>query len=296
MKKILLLGATSNIGFNFIKNYSAEFNIISLSRTLPENNQFNIIKNNIKLESIAKIINKEKPDFIINCIAMGNVDLCESNKKEAIKINYNFVKDLVQICLNNKKIKLIHFSSNAIYDGQSPYYNELSKSEPINYYGLTKKLADSYIKENLNNYLILRPISIYGITESFQRNNPVNWLLDQLLENKKVNLVSDIYNNMLFVEDASKALRISIINNINGELNLSSDKSLSLFEIGLLICNILKLDTSLITKVNSTFLQKSDMAPRPKNTSFDNSLAKSKLNMNFMKMEEGIMNLYNKKI
>ena len=295
MKKILLLGASSNIGFNFIKNYYSEFNIISLSRTLPENNQFNIIKNNIKIESIAKIIDKEQPDFVINCIAMGNVDLCESNKKEAIKINFSFVKDLVQICLSNKNIKLIHFSSNAIYSGENPYYSELSKPEPINYYGHTKKLADTYIKENLDNYLILRPISIYGTTESFQRNNPVNWLLNQLLENNKVSLVSDVFNNMLFVEDASKALRISIINNINGELNLSSNKSLSLFEIGLLMCKILKLDSSLITRVDSSFLEKSDMAPRPKNTSFDNSLAKAKLNMNFINMEDGIMSLFNNK-
>ena len=139
---------------------------------------------------------------------------------------------------------MIHFSSNAVYSGKNPPYDESSKAEPINYYGYTKKLADDYIREKLSNYLILRPISIYGCPEPFQRNNPINWLLDELIANKKISLVDDIYANMLFVDDASKAIKNSIIKNYHGELNLSSKKSLSLYEIGLIACDILQIDSS----------------------------------------------------
>lgn len=292
MKKVLLLGACSTIGFNFLKKYSKTFNIIPINRTLPENNYLNVVSCSFDSKSILDLIGRENPDFIINCIAIGNIDYCELNKVKAKSTNFNFVKNIVDAIKENSSCKLIHFSSNAVYSGKDPLYDETSAANPINYYGYTKKIADDYVKDTLDKYIILRPISVYGYPEKFQRNNPINWLLDELLANKNVSLVDDIFNNMLYVDDVSTAIKNSIMLNVNGELNLSSDESLSLYEIGLIICKILQIDESLISKVDSSiFLKKENMAPRPKNTSFNNSYAKKRLKMEFSTIQDGVKNI-----
>ena len=108
MKKILLIGACSNIGFNFLKNYCKEFDIIAFNRTIPENNYLNIRKSSLDKAHLEAITNEFSPDFIVNCVAIGNIDYCEANQNEAKKINFTFVKDIVDLCKKNSALKLIY--------------------------------------------------------------------------------------------------------------------------------------------------------------------------------------------
>lgn len=54
---------------------------------------------------------------IINCAGYTKVDLAESNQAECYEKNVLIPKILAEICIN-KKIKLIHFSTDYIFDGK----------------------------------------------------------------------------------------------------------------------------------------------------------------------------------
>ena len=47
-----------------------------------------------------------QPDFIINLVAMTNVDDCEKNSYKAYELNVTTIKNIVQ-SLENKKIKYL---------------------------------------------------------------------------------------------------------------------------------------------------------------------------------------------
>lgn len=187
MKRILLLGLTSNTGFKFYIKFKNTFYIHATYRKLPKSihDSINFIQiNDYSKETLKKIIQEIKPDIIINTVTEGNLDKCEENYNIAEKLNFTLVKDIVNL-IKNRKIKLIHFSSNAVYDGKNAPYSEQDKQNPINKYGKLKLASDNYIKENLNSYLLLRPITMIGYNEKFQRTNPAMFIINSLLSNKK---------------------------------------------------------------------------------------------------------------
>jgi dTDP-4-dehydrorhamnose reductase len=263
MKNILILGANSYVGFYVAQKLSSTNNVIGITRKeLPD--IFN-------LEALSIIIKNSKIDIVINCICMGNVDQCEREQDMALKVNYTYVENLVLLS-KELKFKLIHFSSNAVYCGDKPTYSEDSVKEPKNFYGKVKALADDYIKNNLNDYLLIRVMTLFGDKQEFHRNNPGAMVLNALLANKPLQLVDDLYGNLLFIDDLVNFIDVAIKNNLSGEFNIAGDDIVNRYELGLLACEVLKKPTSLVTACSSDAFP--SLAARANNTSFDNRKAK----------------------
>jgi dTDP-4-dehydrorhamnose reductase len=291
MKKIVILGASSNVGYQFSKDYSSIYELTLVSRSKIDDFDGDLHVLSLEMDSISALLDIVEPDYVVNCIAMGNVDECEISKVTAFDVNVHFVRSLVDVCNKLPACTLIHFSSNAIYSGKNPRYSETSLANPINYYGICKNQADIHVREKSNNYAILRPISIYGQRASFQRNNPINWLLDELIADKPLTLVDDVYTNMLFVEDVSNALHQVINNGSKGDFNLSSNARYSLYEIGIIAADMLGKNKSTIKRIDSKFFELNGMADRPKDTCFDNSKARLDLGVSFTEIGDGLSKL-----
>tara|TARA_R110000868_G_scaffold189695_1_gene432863 strand:+ start:48033 stop:48938 length:906 start_codon:yes stop_codon:yes gene_type:complete len=293
MKKILVLGATSNIGYAFIKKYSKNYEVVATYRnTLPK--ELMAIKgaffvnfsmhNKLKLP---EIINDTKPDIIINTLANANVDNCELNRDSSYAINVQLVKDIVDI-IKAKPIQLIHFSSNAIYDGEKSPYTEDDDANPVNFYGKCKKEADIYIKENLDDYLIFRPTAIIGKKESFQRSNPLDFVLSMLNESKQFKLVNSDKVNFIYVEDVVDILRESIENNLIGEYNIAGDKALTRYEFGAYICKFLNIKNDI---ESCTYSELGLYAKRGRSTALQSNKIKKALGFHFTPLKNVIANV-----
>ena len=83
------------------------------------------------------IVNKVRPNVIINTAAMTNVDVCEDDNKKCEDLNINAVKYLVDISVK-LNIHLIHISTDFIYDGKKGLYVEDDIANPLSFYGLSK--------------------------------------------------------------------------------------------------------------------------------------------------------------
>jgi len=148
-KNVLILGVTSTIGYSLYSNNRAH-NISGVCRNWPLNNTKNIYENNcIDASYIGDLILKLKPDIVVNCIGIGDVDKCEKNKKEAFFVNYELVVELFNQ-INRCGVPVLNFSSSLIYDGVDFPFNEKSNANPINEYGRIKLMADSYFRKTLS--------------------------------------------------------------------------------------------------------------------------------------------------
>lgn len=90
---------------------------------------------------------------IINLIA--NTDTYSSDAFGMFNTNYRGVVDLVEYC-NNNNIKLVHFSTDYVYENSRTCAKETNKAKPTTAYAVSKLLADEYIMKHSNEYLILR--------------------------------------------------------------------------------------------------------------------------------------------
>jgi len=272
LKRVLIIGATGLLGRAIIfENKNEKIEIIGgyfpdkkfKTLDLLEKKYFLDIRDKNLLK---EIIRKENVEIIINCASLANVDYVERNQEEAYQTNFVGTKNIVDLC-REFNVKFVQISTNAVYDGDNPPYNENSERNPINYYGKLKVMEEDYVMENLKDYVIVRPILMYGWNDELERENPFTWQLRLQKENKEIMLVDDIYCNPLLVNDCAKIILKIIDKNLNGVFNIAGSEIVSRYEFGLKIAELTNYDKSKIKAVPNSYFK--EIAPRPKNTSFD---------------------------
>jgi dTDP-4-dehydrorhamnose reductase len=97
-----------------------------------------------------------KYDTVVNCIA--NTNSYSDNKTSHFKVNYNFIETLCNITYP-ERIKLVHISTEFVYANNKvlPTEEDIPQHDGT-WYAYTKLLADEYIQQNHNNYLICREL------------------------------------------------------------------------------------------------------------------------------------------
>ena len=125
MKKILVLGATGQIGKALKKDLVGWEEVKFLNRKELD------FKN---IESIESKIKDFQPDFIINTAAYTNVDGAEDFRDDAYQINSVAVDKLSKLA-NSYGVVLVHFSTDYVFDGQKNLpYLETDFSNPLSIY------------------------------------------------------------------------------------------------------------------------------------------------------------------
>ena len=223
--KIVVLGSNGNIGTaikNISKNISKNYHFIFLNKKDVDVSNFILLK---------RILENYMPHYIINASGYTNVDMAESDKKNAYSANVVGVKNL-SILSNELKSTLIHFSSDYVYDGNKKLpYNESDKKNPLSFYGETKHLGDLEIIKNCQKYIILRVSWVID----FIGNNFLTKIIQMGLKNNSLEIVNDQFSRPTFSSDIANYIFQIIdnedIENKYGEYNLSSNgKIISRFD------------------------------------------------------------------
>lgn len=100
--------------------------------------------------------------YCINCAAYTSVDLAETNKEPAQKINVDGARILAELCKEYNTV-LIHISTDFVFDGlQTRLYTEEDKANPINVYGATKLHGEKAIANSIKEHIIIRTSWLYS--------------------------------------------------------------------------------------------------------------------------------------
>jgi len=114
-------------------------------------------------ERIIETIKRIEPDVVINAAAYTDVDGCEDecNRKLAFDVNGRAPGYIAQGC-TLVGAKLVHFSTDYVFDGSRKEYLESDTPAPINVYGESKLLGERNIIESMDNYRIIRTSWLFG--------------------------------------------------------------------------------------------------------------------------------------
>jgi dTDP-4-dehydrorhamnose reductase len=241
--KILILGSTGLLGSTLLKYFSKKSNfkcygaIRKKSDTIKLKNIKNIklYKINYKKRcNIVKVFNQLKPNLIINCIGVIK-QLAQKNKtSEIIRVNSFLPHYLAKIVNSQKKIRLIHFSTDCVFSGAKGNYKETDLPDAQDIYGRSKLLGEL----SCSNTLTLRT-SIIG-HELQTKHSLLNWFLDQ---KKSVKGYKNAIFSGLTTLEIAKVLDKFIIPNKNLEgLYHLSGKTISKYDLLNLIKKVYKLN------------------------------------------------------
>jgi dTDP-4-dehydrorhamnose reductase len=237
-------------------------------------------------EEVEKIISKTKPDVIINTAAMTQVDQCETEREKCWLNNVTAVENLVTAC-EKTGTRLIHVSTDFIFDGTRGPLDELEKPNPLSFYGESKLAAEVAIQKSKIDWAILRTVLVFGITKDMSRSNIVLWVKKSLEEGKTINVVNDQWRTPTLAEDLAQGCYLAAIKKAKGIYNISGYEMMTPYDIAIATADFFKLDNSLIKQTDST--QFKQPAARPPKTGFIIDKAKRELGYQPRSFKDGLL-------
>ena len=155
--KIAILGV-GFLGGKLVEFFSKRFNVVCADIN-PRSDLVNKIDATNKQE-IENLLTVEKPDIVIDTIALSSYFVCENNHKLCRKLNFESAKYIAEAC---KKIdaKMIFISSSYIFDGEKGNYLETDTPNSLNKYALSKIDAEKKVLE-LDRAIVIRSEPMYG--------------------------------------------------------------------------------------------------------------------------------------
>ncbi|KPL02322.1 MAG: hypothetical protein AMJ73_08900, partial [candidate division Zixibacteria bacterium SM1_73] len=199
------------------------------------------------------------PHVIINAAAYTDVDGCEIHRDKAWAVNVGGVKNLVSIC-EKQKIKLIHLSTDYIFDGEQGPYSEDDPPEPVSFYGETKLESEKIIKESGIDFLIIRTNVLYGLGKNVKLNFLL-WLLDKLSQNEKIKIVTDQFNNPTLADNLSFCILEMVKKNISGIYHIGGSEYLSRYDFAIKVANKFNFDKNNILPAKTEVLKQKARRP-----------------------------------
>lgn len=234
------------------------------------------------IDRIREILEEIKPDIVINTSGINNVDYCEKHPDEALKINVQAVKEICQIT-KEFEIKFVQLSSDSVFDGtKQSSYEETDSPNPINYYGKTKLESENIVLENPNN-VVIRASVLYGylpqnlakIESSSKKSiNFGQWLINKLIANEKVRIITDEYSSPIIVDDFAQSIIHIIKHKGNGVYHSAPKLKITRYDFSVEIAKSLDLSSELIEPVSNKELG------RDVSTGFNKCLNSEKLTRN----------------
>lgn len=177
--RVLVTGVNGQLGFDVLKR----LNSLRIEGIGVDIKDFDITDKDQTEEYIMKL----KPDVVVHCAAYTAVDKAEEDRQNCYAINALGTRYIAEVC---KKIdaKLVYISTDYVFDGKGTGRQSEDKiTDPVNYYGYTKKLGEIAVKELVNKYFIIRTSWVYGKNG----NNFVKTML-RLSKNKdEISVVDD---------------------------------------------------------------------------------------------------------
>jgi dTDP-4-dehydrorhamnose reductase len=161
----------------------------------------------LNYDDLKSAFEQAKPDMVINSTNLaGGVDFCENNPELAKAFHCQANKDMANLA-KEYGASMVLISTDYVFDGTKPPYNEGDVTNPLNVYGREKLCAENYILETLGDKgLVARTTNVYGWDPHTKTPNFLMGIYPKLKAGESVNAPSFLYGNPTLAEDLAAAI------------------------------------------------------------------------------------------
>lgn len=292
--KVLITGSNGLLGQKLIKLLANKegVEILGTSSGVNRVHQYKFNYRSLDITdngAVERLISGFKPDVVINTAAMTNVDACEDDRENCWDVNVNAVKYLLSAC-QKCNAKLIHLSTDFVFDGENGPYEEEDEPNPLSYYGESKFASEKVLQESdYKNWAIARTIIVYGTGENMSRSNIVLWAKGALESGNPLTIVDDQFRSPTLADDLAMGCWLIAEKDKTGIFHLSGKDFMSILELVKRVADFFNLDASKVTPIKSDSLNQA--AKRPPVTGFILDKAINELGYVPVSFEEGLEKL-----
>jgi dTDP-4-dehydrorhamnose reductase len=244
--RILITGASGLLGLNLaLEAAQAGHTVFGTVNDHPiRTGAFTVMRSNLlEAGALERLLDNTKPDWVFNCAALAVVDACEANHDLAAKLNTDLPRKLATL-VGRGGARLVHISSDAVFDGQQGEYTEEDIPNPLSLYASTK-LAGERAVISANPDAIVARTNLYGWSLSGKRSL-AEFFFYNLSAKKPVMGFTDVYFCPLLVNDLAHLLLRMLSLGLSGLYHVVSSQCVTKYDFGRELAQRFELDESLI--------------------------------------------------
>ena len=244
--KLLVTGASGLLGINLAMEAMREHEVIGADRGKLKSAPFQVLKGDLlKTDEIHSILHATKPDWLINCAALANLEKCEEDPLQAKMLNTDLPAELAAAC-KKTDIRFVHISTDAVFDGiKEGFYTEEDQTSPPGMYSQTKLDGEHAVQE-INPQAIIARVNFYGWSLGGRRSLG-EFFVNNLNERKQVNGFTDVIFCPMLVNVTARLLLEMLQKELTGVYHVVGAQPMSKYQFGVEVARTFGLDESLIS-------------------------------------------------
>jgi len=203
-------------------------------------------------QSVGPQLKNQQFDVVIHLAAMANLQRCEEQPRECMRVNFETTRELAEYC-ELRGIFFIFISTDIVFSGKHAPYAFDAVPHPINIYGQSKRNAEKAIMACHGPHAILRLALLLGQGLN-NAGNFIDWFIDSSKRAVKIPLFTDEIRTPLWTTDAARAIWRVAENRISGVHHLCGDRKLDRLGLGNLLMTQMNGNPDLLKPVLSAEL------------------------------------------
>ena len=152
--------------------------------------------------AVTEYFTRTRPEAVIHCAAYTDVNKAESERELCRRVNTEGTKNIAKAC-ESVSAKLICISTDYVFDGKKDgLYEPDDETNPLNFYGLTKRDGENAVKEACTRAFIVRITGLFG----GEKGNFVRTMLRLSQEKEELRVVNDQFISPTYAHDLAPLL------------------------------------------------------------------------------------------
>ena len=220
------------------------------------------------VDAISDALAAIKPDVVINAVGFTSVDGCEHQPEQSEISNFITAKNMA-IATSKQVVKLVHISTDHLFDGTASLIDERASVKPLNTYAKHKAMAENEVLATHKDALVLRT-TFFGWGPSYRRSFS-DLILDDIAAGRQVQMFDDVFFTPLDTAHLIDITHQLLDLDQRGIINLCGGERISKYDFSVKIAAAFGYDPELIQPIQSSRLRNNISRP------IDLSLSDAKL-------------------
>jgi dTDP-4-dehydrorhamnose reductase len=212
-------------------------------------------------DDVERVVCDAAPEVIVHAAALANFGACPEDPAAARAVNVEGTANVARAA-EQAGARLVHLSTDLVFDGDTGHYSERDIPAPGCVYGKTKYEADCVVANSGLSHCIGRTSLVYGLSSN-SAGCFAEAMLKTLSAGEEVVLYTDEYRTQVYVLDVCRALlEMASDNRLQGLYHLCCSDRLSRYEFGVRMCEVLEFDIGLLVPASSDSYPGKDTRPK----------------------------------
>jgi dTDP-4-dehydrorhamnose reductase len=207
VKTLLVVGASGLLGQYVVEAARGRYDTIATYHGHPLSLR-GVVSRPLDItdpKAVHAAIQEARPWGVIVTAALTSVDDCEDHPEEAEATNALGPGYLAE-ATRNARARLLHVSTDYVFDGQRGWYIEEDVPSPLVVYGQTKLRGEESVLARHPGACVVRASAVYGWNRLTPKANFAVWIVEELKAGRIVDLWADQFNTPTYGGHAAPVL------------------------------------------------------------------------------------------